>query len=277
MAERRMFTKKITDDERFYTLPSSTQLLYFHLSMNADDDGFNNQISLAMFKAHASTTDLETLLDRRFLYQFDNGVIVIKHWRMANALRKDRYNPTVFQEELKQLRLKENGSYTFEEGWLPSGCQVSATDKDSIGKDIKEINKEKLQIGCQLNVNDMSMTSQRGHDTDIDIDIKEIYKEKVDTSNSFDLEDAFNKIYEMYPKKGNMVSARNKFLDKFIGCPQENFKDICRLFWNGIKAYLDDYEKSHNDNFKFVPRLDKFLAEDLEYWVHKARTEKESE
>ncbi len=138
MAERRMFTKKVTDDDNFMSLSSSAQALYLHLSMSADDDGFCNQVSLSMFKAHASVQDLQALLEKRYIYQFDNGVIVIKHWRMANALRKDRYTPTAFQEELSKLDLKDNGSYT----WLPSGCQEVATclpqdriDKDSIGKD----------------------------------------------------------------------------------------------------------------------------------------------
>lgn len=132
MAERRMFTKKVTDDDNFTALSSSAQALYLHLSMNADDDGFCNQVSTAMFKAHASVQDLQALLERRYVYQFENGVIVIKHWRMANALRKDRYTPTAFQEELAQLSLKENGSYTR----LPSGCQLVASwlPQDSIGK-----------------------------------------------------------------------------------------------------------------------------------------------
>ena len=119
MADRRMFTKKVTDDDNFMALSSSAQALYLHLSMSADDDGFCNQVSISMFKAHASVQDLEALLEKRYIYQFENGVIVIKHWRMANALRKDRYTPTAFQEELRQLQLKDNGSYT----WLPDGCQ----------------------------------------------------------------------------------------------------------------------------------------------------------
>ena len=79
MAERRMFTKKITDDDLFASLSSSAQALYLHLSMSADDDGFSNQVSIAMFRAHASVQDLEALLEKRFLLQFDNGVIVIRH------------------------------------------------------------------------------------------------------------------------------------------------------------------------------------------------------
>ena len=149
-----MFTKKITDDDNFMTLSSSAQALYLHLSMCADDDGFSNQVSVCMFKAHASVQDLQALLEKRYIYQFENGVIVIKHWRMANALRKDRYTPTVFKEELSRLRLKDNGSYTMtsidESTRLPFGCHVVADclPQDRLGKDsignIKESNTNVL-------------------------------------------------------------------------------------------------------------------------------------
>lgn len=133
-----MLTKRITDDDNFISLSSSAQALYLHLSLSADDDGFCNQVNSAMFKAHASVQDLEALLAKRYLYQFDNGVIVIKHWRMANALRKDRYTPTAFQEELARLDIKENGAYTLKDNvvadWLPDGCHLVATGKDRVDK-----------------------------------------------------------------------------------------------------------------------------------------------
>ena len=154
MANRRMFTKKVTDDDNFMALSSSAQALYLHLSMSADDDGFSNQVSISMFKAHASIQDLQALLEKRYIYQFENGVIVIKHWRMANALRKDRYSPTAFQEELAQLGVKENGAYTR----LPDGCQTVAKrvpqdrlgkvrlDKDSLGEvSIEDVCTEPLK------------------------------------------------------------------------------------------------------------------------------------
>lgn len=136
MAERRMFTKKVTDDDNFAALSASAQALYLHLSMAADDDGFCNQVAASMFKAHASVQDLQALLERRYIYQFENGVIVIKHWRMANALRKDRYTPTAFQEELAMLQLKDNGSYTMVAARLPHGCRPVAAclPQDSIDK-----------------------------------------------------------------------------------------------------------------------------------------------
>lgn len=136
MADRRMLTRKVTDDDRFTELSASAQALYLHLSMSADDDGFCNQVAVSMFKAHASVQDLQALLERRYLYQFDTGVIVIKHWRMANALRKDRYTPTTFREEFKKLQLKDNGAYTIPgdgnqvaTNWQPDGNQTATQDR----------------------------------------------------------------------------------------------------------------------------------------------------
>lgn len=129
-----MFAKRITDSDAFIEMPSATQALYFHLNQAADDDGFNNQIQTAMMKAHASADDLKILLIKRFIIRFESGVIVIKHWRMHNTLRKDRYTPTAFQEELAQLHIKENQSYSLSENH--SGCQVVAKrlPQVSIGK-----------------------------------------------------------------------------------------------------------------------------------------------
>lgn len=142
MADRRMFTKKITDSDAFIEMSSAAQALYFHLNQGADDDGFNNQIQMAMLKAHASTDDLKILMAKNFVIRFESGVIVIKHWRMHNTLRKDRYTPTNYQEELKLLGLKDNGAYTLDsqvvDTWLPSGCQVVAAGKVSIDKNSKD-------------------------------------------------------------------------------------------------------------------------------------------
>lgn len=131
MGERRMLTRKVTDDDRFINLPSSAQALYLHLSMCADDDGFCNQVTVCMFRAHATTADLQALLNNRFLLEFESGVIVIRHWRLANSLRKDRYSPTVYQEEFQQLGFERAGVYAIDPAGhqavadgLPDGCQT---------------------------------------------------------------------------------------------------------------------------------------------------------
>lgn len=107
-----MFNKQITRSDAFLDMPRSTRLLYYDLSLDADDDGFIDKYKSIMRLTGASEDDLKLLIAKSFIIPFENGVIVIKHWRMNNLIRSDRYKPTVYQEEKKQLSLKENGSYT---------------------------------------------------------------------------------------------------------------------------------------------------------------------
>ena len=107
-----MFTQKIIDSDAFLDMPLSTQSLYFHLNMRADDDGFVNNPKKVQRMIGATEDDLKLLTAKRFILCFDNGVIVIKHWRMHNLLRKDRYTETQYVEQLKCLKIKENGAYT---------------------------------------------------------------------------------------------------------------------------------------------------------------------
>ena len=186
MAEKRMYTKKITDSDAFIELSSAAQALYFHLNQGADDDGFNNQIQLAMLKAHASIDDLKVLLMKNFIIRFESGVIVIKHWRMHNTLRKDRYTPTAFQKELAQLQIKDNGSYTFKD----NGCQVVAKclPQDRLGKDsIDKINKDIC-------------------------------------SNGFEREQYFERFWKEYPKKIAKANAKKSFIKKCNN--EETFNSI---------------------------------------------------
>lgn len=129
MAEKRMFTMKICDSDAFLDMPLSAQALYFHLCMRADDDGFISSPKRIVRLIRANDDDFKLLLAKRFLLGFESGVIVIKHWRMHNAIRADRYRPTDCQEELSTLAIKPNKSYTDHPGdnLLPAGGQLVAT------------------------------------------------------------------------------------------------------------------------------------------------------
>jgi hypothetical protein len=107
-----MFAMTIIDSDAFLDMPLSAQALYFHLCMRADDDGFLNNPKKIQRVIGASEKDLEQLVERRFLIAFPSGVVVIKHWRMHNSIRKDRYKETVYTEEKSRLKFKDNGSYT---------------------------------------------------------------------------------------------------------------------------------------------------------------------
>ena len=149
MAERRMFTKKITDSDPFTEMPLSAQALYFHLNMNADDDGFLNNPKKIQRSIGASEDDMKLLIAKRFILTFDKGIIVIKHWRMHNLLRKDRYTETQYIEEKDTLMLQKDGSYTekplelpMATTWQPNGNQTAT--QYSIGKDSTELGKDSI-------------------------------------------------------------------------------------------------------------------------------------
>ncbi len=112
MAQRRMFAKTIVDSDAFLEMPQSSQLLYFHLSMRADDDGFVNQPKAIMRVCGAKDDDLRILIAKKFIIPFESGVVVIKHWRINNYLRSDRYVGTTYQEEKSMLFLDENNAYS---------------------------------------------------------------------------------------------------------------------------------------------------------------------
>lgn len=115
MPEKRMFTKKITESDAFLDMPLSSQCLYFHLNMSADDDGFVNNPKRVMRTIGASEDDLKLLIAKAFLLVFENGVVVIKHWWMHNTLKNDRYKPTDYQEEKELLAQKTNKAYTWKQ------------------------------------------------------------------------------------------------------------------------------------------------------------------
>ena len=164
MAERRMFAKTIVLSDAFLDMPLSTRCLYFTLGMLGDDDGFINSPKSVMRQCGASIDDLNLLIAKKFIIPFENGVVVIKHWRIHNYIQKDRYKGTKYIEEKNTLAIDEKGAYTtnkddvsildtqdrLELGKVKSG-------KGSIGKDKKAENPlDVLPEGVQSAFNDFA-------------------------------------------------------------------------------------------------------------------------
>lgn len=137
MAERRMFAKTIIDSDAFLDMPLSTQALYFHLSMRADDDGFINNPKKVQRMIGATEDDLKLLIAKSFIIPFESGIVVIKHWKIHNYIQNDRYKPTVYSDERAMLSVKSNKAYTLDTGCIQdvysSETQVRL-GKVSIGK-----------------------------------------------------------------------------------------------------------------------------------------------
>lgn len=154
MAHKRMFSKDITGSDAFREMPQSSQALYFHLGMEADDDGFLDNYKGLMRGVNASEDDLKILLSKRFLILFPSKVIVVKHWLINNTIRHDRYTQTKYLDEKKALIVKDNLSYTeVATSGIPSGNHL-ATQK-RIGKDRKEKKKEAVQSTAEPLINEV--------------------------------------------------------------------------------------------------------------------------
>lgn len=138
MAERRMFAKSIIDSDSFIDMPTSSRLLYYDLSMRADDDGFVNSPKKIIKMTGASDDDLKLLIAKKFLIPFESGVVVIKHWKIHNYIQKDRYKETLHLEEKALLGTLENKEYTLDTQCIQNGYNLDTQvrlDKDSIDKD----------------------------------------------------------------------------------------------------------------------------------------------
>lgn len=141
MAQRRMLSKKITDTDTFLDMPLSTQALYFHLNMHADDDGFVSNVRTINRMIGGSEDDLKILMAKQFIFTFDSGVVVIRDWKIHNYIRKDTYNSTIYKNEKTQLGENENGSYTLRGRAVDEPSPQVRLGKDRLGKDSKTIDQ----------------------------------------------------------------------------------------------------------------------------------------
>lgn len=122
VADKRMMSKSVIDTDMFIDMPASTQCLYFHILLRADDDGFLKNAKTIMRTVGASPDDVKLLIAKQYLIPFDTGIMAIKHWRIHNYIKKDRYKPTDC-EEIKLLEVNEKGEYVLAE---PARNQVGS-------------------------------------------------------------------------------------------------------------------------------------------------------
>jgi len=143
MANRRMFAKSIIDTDFFLEMPATSQLLYFHLSLRADDDGFIASPKRILRMIGASEDDFRLLIAKQYIIPFDSGVCVIRHWRIHNIIRSDRYQSTIYTQEKAMLIEDDNKSYELAHpnvipNVIPTVNPVKVSlGKDSLGKDSK--------------------------------------------------------------------------------------------------------------------------------------------
>lgn len=153
MAERRMFAKTIVDSDMFIDMPMSARLLYYDLAMRADDDGFVNSPKKIMRFVGASMDDMNVLIAKQFIIPFESGVVVIKHWRIHNYIRKDTYKETPYKDEKALLYLDKNNGYRLENECPSTNRQRTVNEpstqvrlgKVRLGKDRIELGKDRVR------------------------------------------------------------------------------------------------------------------------------------
>lgn len=207
MAERRMFAKTIVDSDMFIDMPVTARLLYYDLSMRADDDGFVNSPKKIMRMIGASEDDLRILFARNFVIPFESGVVVIRHWKIHNYIRKDTYNETPYLEEKSRLISDETGAYVLAVDEPSTECIRSVYEpstqvrlgKDSVGKD--RIGKSKDRIGKDTLVR---RSSDDGGEIDGDESAEDDIQQQEDP--------VFASFWLEYPRKVGKGAARKAFL-----------------------------------------------------------------
>ena len=247
MAERRMFAKSIIDSDAFLDMPLSAQALYFHLSMRADDDGFINNPKKIQRMVGASDDDCKLLIMKRFIITFESGVIVIKHWKIHNYIQKDRYKPTIYQEEKKQLIEKGNKAYTecIQNGYI--------TDtQDSIGKDSLELVEESIELGQKKKASKPTsydeILSQITDDSLRDLYLEYIKMRKMIKSPMTDraLQMLIKKVNELEP---NSIENQKQMLENAI---TGNWKSVYPLK-DGKAAKNNSFNSTHD--FEAIERF----------------------
>lgn len=219
MAKKRMFNNSVLDTDAFLDLPLSTQALYFHLNLRADDDGFISNPKRIQQYIGASEDDLKLLVLKSFVIAFDDGVIVIKHWRMHNTIRNDRYQPTNFQEDLALLGIKENKAYTLnvskvETEYIPNGNQMETKCIPNVSPDI-------------------------GLDLDIDKDIRVSKDTLCQTDNVRRVVDEWNKLSSLGIQSVSKLSNSSKRYKSLVA----------RLKEYGIEDVLEAINNIRNSDF----------------------------
>ena len=169
MANFRMISKSTVSSDRFLDLPPAAQLLYFHVAISADDDGFTDNLNMIRRMLGAKKEDVSALVSAGFLYVFESGVAVDMFWNVNNSIRKDRYKPTAYQDEFKMLDLVAGGRYVLKPtGNQPStNCQQNGNQvttvcqpSDNQATTNRKQNGNQVATNCQQKPNDNQMSTK---------------------------------------------------------------------------------------------------------------------
>ena len=261
MAQRRMISLSVIDTDKFIDLPASTRLLYYDLSMRADDDGFVSSPNKIARMVGCSIEDLDKLIENEYLIRFESGVVAIKHWKISNRLKKDRYTPTRYKEELGMLVEVESVYCIRNRNKTEPKCSDNGTEcvqnrnktepkcSDNGTKCVPNRNKTEPQdsIGKDRLVQDSSDKDSSEHGG----------CEQPRNKSSLNYEkavDSFNRMCPSLPKVRALTDNRRRLIDKADKLINGDFEALFR------KAEASDYLTGKINNWR--ADLDWILKDD---------------
>lgn len=230
-----MFAKTIIDSDAFLEMPISARLLYYDLAMRADDDGFINSPKKIMKFVGATNDDMNILIMRKFIIPFDNGVVVIKHWRIHNYIRKDTYNETSYKEEKSLLELDENKAYRL-------------VDFESVDGSSTQVRLGKDSIDNNICSNSLSDSEQK--------EDKKSQKEEIEKN--------FKIIYDSYPKKVGKARGFDLYKGWLKGrdISGRKVKLTNKQMWDAIAKYKREIENNGTE-LQYVKQFDTFMNKSI--------------
>jgi hypothetical protein len=223
MAERRMFAKTLIDSDMFLDMPLSTQALYFHLSMRADDEGFVNNPKKIVRMIGADEDSLRLLIAKQFILPFDSGIVVIKHWRIHNYIQKDRFKKTVYTAERAQIVPGENGEYMLAADRVDTECIHDVSSLET------QVRLGKVSIGN----NNISIDFHAEFEA-----IWKSYPRKIGKPNA---ERSYIKARKEGTTKEEVIDGLNRYLE-YIRANRTDTKYIKHgATWFNQRGWTDDY------------------------------------
>lgn len=252
MAQKRMFNNSVVGSDEFLEMPDSSQNLYFHLSMQADDDGFVDNWKSIMRMTGKKEDDLKILIMKSFIIPFDTGVLVIRHWRLNNYIRTDRYKETVYKTEKSLLSTDSNLVYQMDTSGIPLvdadkiRVDKSSIDKSSCSsnniKSVSCVNDSGINDSC---VNGLSATTANDSRVDDLQKVIDFYNNNICLATAYTLDVFIDYLKEM--PADLLILAMKKAVEANI----RNIKYIKGILnsWSkkGIKTVLE----AENEDYKF--------------------------
>ncbi|MBG9981726.1 DnaD domain protein [Aerococcaceae bacterium DSM 111020] len=272
MAQRRMFSKKITESDHFLDLPMSAQCLYFHINMTADDDGFVGNAKTIRRMIGASEDDLKLLLTKEFLIPFESGVVVIRDWKIHNYIRKDRYNETFYKHEKAQLEENENNQYQRLEHPVD---QTATNGRPVVDQRLPQVRlgKDRLELGKDNDNNNQSSSSDENKYSAV----LNFWQDNFGILNNFVIDNLRQWIDEMSPE------VVMKALETSAGQDQYKYNYVNGILNNWYKKGLDTIEKIEANEVSFQNRKkqqsykQQIREEPLPEWLTNDQQEEESQ